>query len=1003
VLLLAGDDPSAKSSTLPCASERSLANFGMPVLYPANSDEVVRFGLLGIAMSRASGLWVGMKIISDVADGLWSARGNYSDLAIDLPEIEWDGRPWRHIQAHAATLPWSRDAEAEMVGPRSAMIQAFAEANPFDKVVVDSPQARFGILAPGKTFGDVMEALADLGLDAEAAKRAGIRIIRLGLIYPIAAAGLRGFAQGLETILVIEEKRAFVESQIREELYGTAGLSIIGKKDAAGKPLVPGYGALDAAVIGNILRRALPMALPELAQVSARIGQLERHRTSWFCSGCPHNRSTAVLDGSLAGGGIGCHAMALRMPQNAGKMTGITQMGGEGTQWIGQAPYTSTGHIFQNLGDGTFFHSGQLAVQACVAAGVNITYKLLYNAAVAMTGGQAVDGALPIPALTDKLHSEGVAKIVVCSDEPRRYRKMAPLSPGTLLWHRDRLEEAQRLLRDTSGVTVLIYDQVCAAESRRMRKRKLAPERTQRVVIHPALCEGCGDCGSKSGCLSLQPVETEFGTKTAIDQGSCNHDYSCQLGECPSFMVAEPIAKGEWTITQPPAVPDAPVRRDREDVAILLAGIGGTGVVTVNQLLAQAAQLEGLFVAGLDQTGLSQKAGPVTSHLRIGIAPIATNRISTGAADLYLAFDALAGAELDLLTCLDPLRTTAIISTSRTPTGADIRSGKVASRDERDLIERITGQAFKVWTADAVAVSRRLFGSVAAANIMMLGMASQAGALPVAAGSIEAAIIANGVAVDANIAAFRWGRAIVNDPGLGGPSKDVVPVNLDYSLVAGRALEGETRRLAQIRAAALIEYQGKRLSGRYLDLVEAASIAERAITDRTAFSEAVARGAHRLMAYKDEYEVARVLCASDAEQHASEAIGPHRNLKFLLQPPILRNLGMRRKVAISARWRPALRMLAAGRRLRGTPFDLFGGAEVRRLERALVADFVARITEATERLSPASYEDAIALAEAAQLVRGYEHIKQANAELYRARVESLSESIRRGPANDQVP
>ena len=541
VLVLAGDDPSCKSSTIPCISERTLMGYGLPVLYPGTAEEIVRLGRYGIALSRASGMWVGMKITSDVADGVYAFDG-VSDLPITVPELDWEGTPWRYRQYPMLVPPGSLEAEAQMYGPRWAMVRAFLAANPINTVEVDAPGAWLGIVAGGKAFTDVRQALRDLGLDDDALARAGVKLLRLGMIHPIERDKLREFATGVDTVLVVEEKSAFVESAVRDALYGLPDApAVIGSADAAGAPLVPVAGELTAGALTGPLRRVLgdrvelapprrePAALPLLA-----VG-----RTPYFCSGCPHNRSTLVPEGAVAGGGIGCHAMVAFTGRPESEVSSITQMGGEGAQWIGQAPYTDAGHMFQNMGDGTFAHSGQLAVQACVAAGVSITYKLLFNRAVAMTGGQDAAGGLEVPALTAKLLAEGVAKIIVCADEPERFRDLAPLPSGVALWPRDRLDDAQRVLAETPGVTVLIYDQRCAAESRRLRKRGAIPVRTTRVVINEAVCEGCGDCGVKSNCLSVQPVETELGRKTRIDQTSCNTDYSCLAGDCPSFVTVE--------------------------------------------------------------------------------------------------------------------------------------------------------------------------------------------------------------------------------------------------------------------------------------------------------------------------------------------------------------------------------------------------------------------------------------------------------------------------------
>jgi indolepyruvate ferredoxin oxidoreductase len=773
VLVLAGDDPSCKSSTIPCISERTLAGYGLPVLFPGSAEEVVRLGRYGVALSRASGMWVGMKITTDVADGVFTVDGAAGQVDVEVPELEWDGAPWHYQQYPMLVPPGSLAAEAQMYGPRWAMVRAFLAANPVNSVEVAAPRARLGIVAGGKTFADVRQALRDLGLDDEGLRRAGISLLRLGMIHPVEKGLLREFARGLRTVLVVEEKSPFVEAAVRDALYGLPDApEVIGSADADGAPLVPEAGELTAGILAGPLRRVLArfpdvdLAPPPRPRPTLEL--LPVNRTPYFCSGCPHNRSTVVPEGAVAGGGIGCHAMVAFTGRESSAVSSITQMGGEGAQWIGQAPYTAAGHMYQNIGDGTFAHSGQLAVQACIAAGVSITYKLLYNRAVAMTGGQDAEGSLEVPALTTKLLAEGVKKIIVCADEPERYASLPPLPKGVDLWHRDRLDEAQQALAAVEGVTVLVYDQRCAAESRRLRKRGALPVRRTRVVINEAVCEGCGDCGVKSNCLSVQPVETEFGRKTRIDQSSCNTDYSCLLGDCPSFVTVE-LPAGERKREarprhEPPSVPDVePVLDGTADV--FLAGIGGTGIVTVNQVLGSAAVHDGLAVHGVDQTGLSQKAGPVTSHLRLArdaeaLGP--ANRI--GAARCYLAFDALVGADPRFLAHASSEHTTAVVSTSGVPTGAMVRDASVTAPGAQALVERIRGVAREILTLDAQAASVALFGDAMPANLLLVGAAYQSGALPVSAAAIEWAIELNGVAVAVNVAAFRWGRAAVADP-----------------------------------------------------------------------------------------------------------------------------------------------------------------------------------------------------------------------------------------------
>ncbi|MGW4126099.1 indolepyruvate ferredoxin oxidoreductase family protein, partial [Nocardia sp. NPDC004711] len=615
VLVLVGDDPAAKSSSVPAASERSLAALNMPVFFPRNAEEIIAFGLYGVALSRASGCLSAMKLVADVADGLWTLDRDFATMSIAVPHLEWNGTPWTYRQRVMAAPPDSVLAEADLYGPRWSMVQAFNAANEIDRIEVDPPQAWLGIVAVGTAYDSLRQALDELGLTTQDLHRIGIRILRVGMPFPLGADRVRRLARGVETVLVVEDKAAFVETQVLQALYGhTDSPQVLGKLDSQGRPLIPSDGEITAARLVSPLHRVLS---PRVEVRRPRPPRLEltalpTRRTAYFCSGCPHNRSTAVPEGSLAAGGIGCHTLVTMSERIDSQVVSLTQMGGEGAQWIGQAPFTDIGHIFQNIGDGTYFHSGQLAIQACIAAGVDITYKILYNSAVAMTGAQDAEAALSVPTLTHKLAAEGVAKIIVCAEDPRRHSG-ASFAAGTLVWDRDRLDEAQRLLRATRGVTVLIYDQQCAADARRKRKRGLLPARRTRVLINEAVCEGCGDCGVKSNCLSVQPVDTEFGRKTQIDQSTCNTDYTCLDGECPSFVTVELSENTVRDRKATPAPPDTPAPAlPSVDTGynVFLAGIGGTGIVTVNQVLAVAALRAGIAVHGLDQTGLSQKAGP---------------------------------------------------------------------------------------------------------------------------------------------------------------------------------------------------------------------------------------------------------------------------------------------------------------------------------------------------------------------------------------------------------
>lgn len=999
VLLLVGDDPASKSSTVPAVSERSLAALGIPVLFPRNAREIVTMAMHGVAMSRASGCVVALKIVADVADGAWSVDGSMADVDVVVPQVHWDGRPFAYRQRPMAAPASSLDAEADLYGPRAEVVRAYGAANGLDVVELDPPDATIGIAATGTTFDAMRQALADLGADDGTLYRAGVRLLRIGMPTPLGPEAVTAFAEGLAEILVVEDKTAFVETQVREILYGTSGAPrILGKKDAAGRLLIPAGGELTAGRLAAPLRRVLAgrLELKKPPPPALSLDVLTATRAPYFCSGCPHNRSTAVPEGSLAGGGIGCHTMVTMSDRKDSAVTGLTQMGGEGSQWIGQAPFTDVEHLFQNVGDGTFFHSGQLALQACVAAGVNITYKLLFNEVVAMTGAQNAEGGLTVARLTHKLIAEGVKQIIVCADEPRRHDRRA-LAKGTVVWHRDRLDDAQKRLREVEGVTVLIYDQHCAADARRQRKRGTLPTRTTRVVINEAVCEGCGDCGVKSNCLSVQPVDTDLGRKTRIDQTSCNTDYSCLDGDCPSFVTVE-VAPGKRSTPRatpaPPTLPDVDVEPITSTHNVFFAGIGGTGIVTVNQVLATAALRAGYEVESLDQIGLSQKAGPVVSHLRFAAGRCEpSNRLTPGAADCIVAFDLLAAVDGKNLAYGDPARTVAVASSSKTPTGAMVYDKSVEYPETAYLLDRLGRVSLSLHSFDALEAAQALFGGTAAANFLLIGAAHQTGALRLPAEAVEEAIRINGVAVDANLAAFRWGRVAVADPSrfaeVVAPARTRQPAAPPAHLLAGTAFTGRLGDLVSRRAADLVQFQGDRVARRYVSTMHEVWTAERAASDRTDFSEAVARGLFKFTAYKDEYEVARLLTDPQFVDRVRAEFPTGEKLTYRLHPPMLRVLGRQKKIGLGPRAHVALRVLAKGKRLRGTAFDPFGYAHVRRVERRLRDEYELVVTELAAGLNGENYDRAVEVAALPDVVRGYEGVKLANVDAYRARLREL--------------
>ncbi|MGE0554428.1 MAG: indolepyruvate ferredoxin oxidoreductase family protein [Gemmatimonadales bacterium] len=1005
VLAVAGDDPASKSSTIPSASEYALYDAGMPVLYPADVQDVLDLGLLGFALSRYSGLWVGFKMVTNVADEFSTAEVAPDRVTIRRPDFEHRGAPWQARQSHLLFAPYNLAMEQEQFEGRLEAARRFAAANGLNRITVRSPGARLGVMAAGKTYLDVREAFQRLGFDERELEAAGIRLLKIGMIHPLEPGIVREFARGLDEILVVEEKRPFLELFVRDALYNEPERPrVVGTHDERGCPLVPAHSELESDSVAPILASRLAGLVSDIEGRLARLAPSlppevaplgpEGLRLAYFCSGCPHNRSTVVPEGSIAAVGIGCHGMAAMMERGG---SGFTQMGGEGAQWTGAAPFTETPHLFQNLGDGTYFHSGSLAIRQAVAAKVDLTYKILYNGAVAMTGGQHADGAVPIPELTRVLAAEGVARTIVVAEEPARYWRQS-LPPGVEVWPRTRLDEAQRALRDTKGVTALIYDQHCAADLRRLRKRGLAPERPLRVVINERICEGCGDCGVKSNCLSVQPVETEFGRKTRIHQSSCNTDYSCLEGDCPAFMTVpahgrphtEPRAAHDPRLAALGELPAPEAPRPRS-ANLYATGIGGTGVVTVNQILAMAAMIEGKSVRSLDQTGLSQKGGAVVSHCRIFEEPVeVSNKIGVGEADVYLGFDLLAANDVRNLSRARPDRTAAVISSSHVPTGLMVRNPSVSFPEEAVLERRIAGvtDPGRRLYLDAEGIAETLFGSHLPANLILVGAAWQLGVIPLAAESIEAAIALNGAAVEANVAAFRAGRKTALDPDWLRPCAPTATAAAPSSLPADAqrlidttGASGELRRLLEIRVPDLIAYQSEGYAERYVELVARVHAREREVTGREELAEAVARYLYKLMAYKDEYEVARL--ALDPEVRRTMAAEHGSKRSYHLHPPLLRSLGLKRKLRFGRWFDNVFRVLRAGRRLRGTALDPFGYHPIRRLERQLIGEYREAIEAELAELTAETHARAVAIARLPDVIRGYEAVKLASVARYR--------------------
>ncbi len=1059
---IAGDDPAAKSSTIPSSSAGTMADLHIPVLYPGTPAEALDLGRHGIAMSRTTGLWTGLKIVADVADGAATVVLDPDRFDPVIPEV--DGVPYRHAPDGYLLTPHTVDIEQEIVEVRCELAIAYAAANRLNDATVDPSDAWIAIVASGITYREVREALKRLGLDSDDDVRdVGIRLVRMGMPIPFSAERARHFARGVTELFVVEEKSPNIESLLKDALYNQSHRPrIVGKTDEDDRALLRSFGALTADDLIAPLRSRLESRIgdrlaapaPERVRIELPLALTPQQRRSpYFCSGCPHNRSTEVPDGAAVGAGIGCHTMALFMdPQRVGDIVSVTCMGQEGTQWIGMSPFIETQHIFQNLGDGTYFHSGQLAIAGAVASGVNITYKLLWNRAVAMTGGQDPAGQLEVPDVAAGLLAGGAAKVLITTADPAVYRSRA-LPSGVEVWHRDRLLEAQEFLAGIEGVTVLIHDQQCAAEARRDRKRGTQPAPTTRVLINERICEGCGDCGHKSNCLSVQPTDTFFGRKTQIDQTSCNLDYSCLDGDCPSFMtVSKPgplrsavremlaplrrghsVPSGSIERPEPPTdLPDPVLLTGPDEVSLRMCGIGGTGVVTVNQVLGTAAMFDGFEVRGLDQIGLSQKAGTVVGDLRLRrLGGPATARLGTGQADVILAFDLLVAASEAGLDVADPSRTMVIGSTTPTPTGAMVADPSIDMPPTDALLERVaavTVEGRRHW-ADVGELVTALCGSTVTANVFVVGMATQAGGLPIAPASVEAAIELNGVAVSQNLAAFRWGRAMISDPQAVTAAAAAVPAadpdtpapdvgaatlpdllgnRIDQLLDAlGEGnLDGgaaELRAGLRIYAAELCAYQSERLAADFLDAVERVAQADRAAGDGSVrLTAAFAAGLYKLMAYKDEYEVARLM--ADPATHAAArelAASTGGVVSWKLHPPLLRAMGRTAKMQFGTAWRPFFALLARGKRLRGRWLDPFAHTDVRRTERALIGEYRSGIDAAVSALErdagAARYEQAIAVARLPELVRGYEDIKMASTETFRAELDERVSEL--GPAD----
>jgi len=1004
VLAVAGDDHACKSSTLPSQSEFSWMDAMMPVLHPAGVQEILDLGLYGWALSRYSGCWVGFKAIAENVDSSVSVEVSPERVNIVLPE-DFD-MPEDGLSIRWPDPPLAQ--EKRLHGKKIYAALAFARANKLNRVIIDSPNPRLGLAAVGKAYLDVMQALEDLGIDDAHAARIGLRVFKVAMSWPLEREGVREFARGLEEVLVVEEKRAVVENQLKEQLYNwreDVRPRVVGKFDEEGRWMLPSTGELTPAQIARVIATRIGRFYASAA-INHRLDFLARkeetlsrprsvlERVPHYCSGCPHNTSTVVPEGSRALAGIGCHYMATWMDR---RTETFTQMGGEGVPWIGQAPFTETRHVFANLGDGTYFHSGLLAIRAAIAAKVNVTYKILYNDAVAMTGGQPIDGSLSVEQMTHQLYGEGVRRIAVVTDEPDKYPGRGAFAEGVTVHHRDELGALQLDLRQREGTTVIIYDQTCAAEQRRRRKRGQAPDPPMRAVINELVCEGCGDCSVQSNCLSIVPVETAFGRKRAIDQSSCNKDFSCLKGLCPSFVTVHGAELKKRTgAGMAAAFPGLP-EPERPDTSrpwdILVTGIGGTGVLTVGSVLGMAAHLEGKGITVLDMTGLAQKYGAVTSHVRIADRQdlIHAVRIPAGGADLLLGCDLVVAAGFDALSKVDSEHTHAVVNSHESITAGFVGDPDLhfPSASMRKSITEATGEGKEAFI-DATRLATALLGDSIAANLFLVGFAWQRGLVPLSLEAVERAVELNGVAVDFNKQAFLWGRRAAHDieavRRIAFPSPEPETVPWDFESIVAH------------RKRFLADYQDAAYAGRYEKLARRAAEAEREKTPgRKGLAEAVARDYAKLLAYKDEYEVARLYTETGFLEKLEDQFDGDFELRIHLAPPLFA-----KRDPVSGRpkkrpyGKPMLRMfrtLARMRRLRGTILDPFRWSKDRRLERRLIRDYERRVGELLDGLSQDNHAAAVELASLPDRIRGFGIVKEASVEKIREREAELLDAF----------
>jgi len=988
VLCVVGDDHAAKSATMPNQGEFAFMSALMPVLYPSNVQEVIDFGLYGWAMSRFSGCWIGFKVLPPLMDASASVSIDLERVPLVVPDFAFP--------PGGVHIRWPDDRfspEARLLDFKLPAAQAFARANKIDRVTFGQGK-RFGIVTAGKSFHDVGQALEELGIDERRANQLGISVLKLGLTWPIDPVGAREFCDGREEILVVEEKQPIIQDQLRTLLYHmpeSRRPRVVGQTDEQGRPVLSSKMDLDPLEVAQAIARRLLNLAPDtelanrLAALDAQAAQpgwtkTKMQRVPYFCSGCPHSSSIPRPMDSREMAGIGCHWMA--MYHDEFDLEPSTQMGGEGANWVGQAHFTETEHVFQNLGDGTYYHSGYLAIRWAIASNVSITYKILYNDASAMTGGQPVEGHPTVPMITNQLHGEGVRRIAVVSDEPEKYPSDIGFAPGTTVHHRDEMEALQIELRGYKGVSVLIYDQTCAAEKRRRRKRGKLPDPPTRLFINDLVCEGCGDCSVQSNCISVEPLETDFGRKRHINQSSCNKDYSCKSGFCPSFVTVEGAKLKKHKAQQSPdelvrALPVPQVAPLDRPYNLVVTGIGGTGVITIGALLGMAAHIEGKGASVLDSIGLAQKNGSVLSYVRVAKTPedLHTARIPLGSTDCLIACDLVVAAGPESMVALAKGRTRGVVNGNVTPTAAFVLNPDVDT-DTSELSNRLNRTLGKEALSfiDAQELSTRLLGDGIGQNVMLLGAAYQMGLLPVGLEALIQAIEINGVSIRMNREAFAWGRLAAHDLAM---VEKIAGLRPDRAVPVAETLDAMVTR----RVAFLSDYQNAAYAERYRALVRDAETAEEERAPGVGtLSKAVARYGFKLMAYKDEYEVARLHTDPAFIEKLKAEFEEGFTLAFNLAPPIMARpdpvSGEPTKRRFGPWMIPVFKLLRAMRKLRGTPFDVFGYFPERKLERGLIVEYEARMRDIFARLDHSNYDIAVEIASIPEHIRGYGYIKR---------------------------